>query len=311
MRLGIVISLLLSLLLADDGLGQARPASSSLDLTIEIDKANLVLGEPVYMIARLTNVGSAPVDVAKVLDPQTGDVQVEVAGSERPTFRFLPLFYADTLHTRAPLAPGEKIAAAFPIFYGALGWTFDRPGTYRVTATYRQIGGTQGEPVRSNSVTVMIVDESGPGASLLERTSPSEEAGKFLLWQRGDHLQQGQSLLNRLQQQYPDSPVVDYAWLAFGRNLSRAFRNYETGRIRPIDCGAALPYLQRVRSERIPAYLQIQKHLDEARCLAALSQPALASVEMRHAEALAGDRPEFRLLFQQATHLEPALRQVR
>jgi len=309
MRLGIVTSLLL-LLLADYGLGQERPPSS-LELTLEIGKADLVLGEPVYAIVRLTNIGAVPVDVAKVLDPQTGDVQIDVASSAKPTFRFLPLFYADALQAHVPLAPGERIAAAFPIFYGALGWTFDRPGTHRVTATYRQSGGTQGDPVRSNSVNVTIADEDGPGASLLERTPPSEEAGKFLLWQRGDHLQQGQSLLKRLQQQYPDSPVVEYARLAFGRNLSRAFRNYAISRIRPIDCKAALPYLQQVRSERIPAYLQIQKHLDEARCLAALSRPALAGVEMRRAQALAGDRPEFRLLLQQAARLEPALQQAR
>jgi hypothetical protein len=118
-------------------------------------------------------------------------------------------------------------------------------------------------------------------------------------------------LLKRLQQQHPDSPVIEYVRLAFGRNLSRAFRNYAIGRIRPIDCEAALPYLQQVRSERIPAYLQIQRHLDEARCLAVLSRPALADVEMRRAQALAGDRPEFRLLLQQAARLEPALQQTR
>jgi hypothetical protein len=113
--------------------------------------------------------------------------------------------------------------------------------------------------------------------------------------------------LKRLQQQYPDSPVIDYVWLAFGRNLSRGFRNYITGRVRPMDCEAASPYLRLVRPERIPAYLQVQKHLDEARCLAALAQPSQAGVELQRAEALAGDRPEFRLLLQQATRLEPTL----
>ena len=308
MPLGAVMSLLLfSLMLAGHGFGQEPPASASLELTLEIGKADLVFGEPVYAIVLLTNSGSAPVDTAKVLDPQTGDVQIDVTSSTKPTFRFLPLFYSDALHARAPLRPGEKIAAAFPIFYGALGWTFDRAGTYRIAATYRHIGGTQGKPVRSNSVDVTVADEGGPGASLLEHTSASEEAGKFLLWQRGDHLRQGHLLLTRLQQQYPDSPVIDYVWLAFGRNLSRGFRNYITGHVRPMDCEAALPYLRLVRPERIPAYLQVQKHLDEARCLAALAQPSQAGIELQRAEALAGDRPEFRLLLQQATRLEPTL----
>lgn len=308
MRLTILPILLL--LLAGYGFAQ-EPSSSSLTLTLEVAKADLVLGEPVYAIIRLTNIGSAPVTVSNILDPQTGTVHIDVAGQARTNFRFLPLFYADAVQARVPLHPGEKIAAAFPIFYGALGWTFDRPGIYRVTATYQHNGSRREEPVRSNSATITISDEGGPGASLIERTPASEEAGKFLLWQRGDQLQQGHSLLKRLQQQYPNSPVIDYAWLAFGRNLSRAFRNYIAGRIRPIDCEAALPYLRLVRPERIPAYLQIQKHLDEARCLAALAQPSQATVEFRRAEALAGDRQEFRLLLQQATHLEPTLQPSR
>jgi hypothetical protein len=305
-----VIAVLSLVLLSGHGLAQERPGYDSLELRLEIGKTTLVLGEPAYATVRLINVGATLVEIFKLLDPQTGDVHIEVSSPSRPRFVFLPLMHADAVRARTPLAPGEEVAAAFPIFYGALGWTFDRPGTYRVTAGYRDSRGAPNERVRSNSVDVTVADENGVGALLLNGTSASEEAGKFLLWQRGDHLQAGQALLTDLLKTYPDSPVADYALLAFGRNLSRSFRNYAVGRIRHPDCEPALKAFQKVRSDRLPAFLQIQQHLDEARCLVKLSQPAQAGVSMKRAEQLGGDRSEFRPLFQQAVRLEPALRQT-
>jgi hypothetical protein len=220
------------------------------------------------------------------------------------------LFYSDAVQARTSLAPGEEVAATFPIFYGALGWTFSRPEAYRVTAGYRYSGGAHHVRVQSNPVSVTIVNEGGLGSLLVSDTPASEEAGRFLLWQRGDHLQDGQALLINLFKTFPDSPVSDYALLAFGRNLSRSFRDYAVGRIRPSDCETALQYFRKVRSDRLPTGLQIQKQLDEARCLIKQSKPAQAGEAMKRAEQLGGDRPEVRLLFQQAMRLEPALKQA-
>jgi hypothetical protein len=133
---------------------------------------------------------------------------------------------------------------------------------------------------------------------------------KFLLWQRGDHLEAGQALLTDLLKTYPDSPVADYAMLALGRNLSRGFRNYAIGRVRPPDCEAALTYFHRVRTDRLPVLLRVQQYLDEARCLTRVSKPDQAGEALRQAKQAGGDRPEFRLLFQEAVRLEPALMQA-
>jgi hypothetical protein len=301
---------LVLMLLSAHGLAQERPGATSLELKLEVGKSTLVLGEPVYATVRLSNVGAAPVEVAKLLDPQTGDVHIEVASSSRPRFVYLPLFFSDTVQARTSLAQGEEIAAAFPIFYGALGWTFHRPETYGIIAGYRSSRGAHQVRVQSNPVSVTVVDEGGPGSLLMNGTSVGEEAGKFLLWQHGDHLEAGQALLTDLLKTFPGSPVADYTLLAFGRNLSRSFRNYAVGRIRPPDCEAALAYFRKVRSERLPVLLQVQQYLDEARCLARLSKPAQAGEALKRAEQLGGDRPEFRLLFEQAIRLEPALKQT-
>jgi len=301
------IALLFLAARAHDGLAQERPGSVTLELTLDLGTSALNLGEPVYATVRLVNVGAKPVEVFKLLDPQAGAIQIDVSSSNRPRFVFLPLLYTDAVHARTALVPGEAVVTVFPVFYGALGWTFDRPGTYRVTAEYRPQSGTQRDRIRSRAASVTVADENGVGASLLTGSSAGEEAAKFLLWQRGDQLQAGQALLTGLLTQHPESSLADYALLAFGRNLSRSFRNYAVGKIRDADCEAALSYFQRVRSERLPVFLQIQQRLDEARCLIKLSRPAEARASMERADRLRAGRPEFTLLFQQAIRLEPAL----
>lgn len=299
---------LLSLLLSSGpGFAQKVSGPAVVEVRLEIEKPGVVLGEPVYATVRLRNVGKMPVDVPTLLDPQTGVIHIEVSSSSRPRFVFLPLFYADTLRARTALAPGDEIAAAFPIFYGALGWTFDRSGDYRVSVEYRTPSAEQVRLVPASPVAVTVADVGEAGALLVTPGSASEEAGKFLLWQRGDQLHAGQALLTDLLRRYPDSPLADYARLAFGRNLSRSFRNYATGKVRPADCEPALNAFQKVRSDRLPALLQIQQRLDEARCYVTLSQPAQAQESIKKAEQVADDRPEFRLLFQQAIRLEPTL----
>ena len=304
------IAFLSIVLLSDYGLAEERPGGTLLELRLEIGKTTLVLGEPVYVTVQLINVGTTPIEVSKLLVPQLGDVQIEIASPSRPRFVYLPLFYSDAVQTRTSLAPGDEIAAAFPIFYGALGWTFHRPETYGVIVGYRYSSGAHHVLVQSNPVSVTVVDEGGPGSLLMSGTPASEEAGKFLLWQRGDHLVAGQALLTDLLKTFPDSSVSDYALLAFGRNVSRSFRNYAVGRIRLADCESAMKYLHHVRTDRLPALLQVQQHLDEARCLARLSKPAQAGESLKQAKQAGGDRPEFRLLFQQAVKLEPALMQA-
>lgn len=291
-------------------LAQEHPAGASLELTLEVGKTQVALGEPVYVTVHLINAGATPVEVLKVLDPQTGAVQVEVSSTSRPRLVFLPLFYADAIDARKRLGPGEEVAAVFPIFYGGLGWTFRQPETYSISANYRDSAQRPREPLRSNRVTVGVAEESGAGTFLMSDTVAGDEAGKFLLWQRGDHLHAGLAHLTNLLNTFPDSPVTDYALLALGRNLSRGFRNYSIGQVRQPDCAAALGYLQKVRTDRLPTYLQIQKNLDQARCLIKLGQQVQAREFTDQAERLGGDRIEFRPLFQQAVRLEPALRQI-
>ena len=288
-----------------DARAQETPSTAPLHVALEIDRALPALGEPVYATVRLKNVGDAPIDVPKVLDPQLGDVRIVVSSAERPRFLYLPLFLTDAVQTTAKLEPGEEMAATFPIFYGALGWTFPKPSTYRISATIRSTG----LPARSYSdpVSLRVAEGDGTSAALFRETQAGEEAAKFLLWQRGDHLHDGQALLAAILETHPDSHLADFVRAAFGHNFSRDFRNYSVGRVRPADCETALGYLRHVRADRLPSYLRVQKELDEARCLAYQSRMEEAEAAVQTARDEAGGRPEYRQLFRQAIRLQPSL----
>ena len=285
---------------------QSAPSASPLEVSLEIETSTALLGEPVYATVRLTNRGREPVMVPRFLDPQLGNLQINVSSQERARFIFVPLFVSDPVQAKRKLNPGEEIAASFPIFYGALGWTFPKSDTYHISAVLRNSAQLPGKRAQSRPMRLTVADDN-TGATLMGHTRAAEEAAKFLLWQRGDHLQDGQALLSDFMKRYPDSLLTDYIRVALGHNFSRDFRNYAVGRIRPADCEAALAYLRPVHTERLPALLQVQQRLDEARCLVKQSKTTEAVETMRQAHHVAEGRPEMQLLFQQAARLEPTL----
>ncbi len=116
-----LIAFLSVMLLAGPGLARERPNAATLELTLEIGKPTLVLGEPVYATVRLVNAGVMPMDVSKLLDPQTGALQLEVPSSRRPRFVFLPLFYSDAVHARTPPCSGRGSRRGLSHFLWCLG----------------------------------------------------------------------------------------------------------------------------------------------------------------------------------------------
>ncbi|MGH7258334.1 MAG: hypothetical protein ACREIM_08145 [Nitrospiraceae bacterium] len=79
------------------------------------------------------------------------------------------------------------------------------------------------------------------------------------------------------------------------------------GKTRRQDCASALAYLDQVRTGGLPRYLQVQKHLDDARCRYASGQSTQSSEALPEARVLSRDYGEYQPLFEQAMRLEPAL----
>lgn len=188
---------------------------TDLQLILTAESTRFVLGEPIYVTVTLRNVGSATTEVFHVLDPKAGAIRVSIETEGRPRRVFLPLSLVDVDKGVKPLAAGQELAAVIPIFFGALQWTFPQAGTYIVTATYRHGHTAHGYPIRSNSISLSVSSGDGASRLLMESSPTGEQAGKFLVWQQGDHLHQGLDRLKRWSRPFPIhlSPTTyDWRW---------------------------------------------------------------------------------------------------
>lgn len=272
--------------------------AGQLELVVETDRSQLELGEPVYLTARLRNTGNSWVTVNPVLSPQAHTVTVHLADGREGPRRFLPLFFADLTVPEQRLGPGDEIAAVFPVFFGSLGWSLARPGESQVQLSAK-IGG---EELYSKELHLQVRDESPYAADLVDGSSASWEAGKFLMWQQGDHLTEGREMLQSLVSADGESILADYARLALGRSLARSFRDYTQDQLREPDCIGALEWLQAVRVDKLPTYSQIQHALSSATCHARLGDTGKARYFRNQAERLSAGRPEFDWIMSRVKH---------
>lgn len=281
-------------------------AQQHLTFNIESAKTEYALGEPVYLTARLRNAGSTPVKLRKQLNPKYGNVYIQVLGPGEKRIGFFPVSVLDDDAPPGDLAPGEELSEVFPIFFGSQGWTFSQPGEYSLQAVYRSPARGQGEPVRSNSLKVTVTRGDGAGEFLINSGEASRQAGKFLVWQSGDHLRKGVALLESLLERFPGSVLADYASLALGRNLSQPFQDYSAGRVRPPNCPAALEHLRRVRDAQLPPYLRIHKNLSHASCLVRLNEKRAARTVLAETRKAIDSNTAFRPLLERFARIERA-----
>lgn len=268
----------------------ASVSATTLALEIKFDKAEYLLGEPVYMTAILRNTGDKPVNAPSWFNAKTSDLRINIIRPDGKQIGYVPLAFLDSDEPYLPLSPGSVVAAVIPVFYGGRGWTFDAPGDYSVRAIYNPRGIKVF--VASNKVNLLINKaESEAGRFLFSNGKASDEAGKFLLWQSGDHLRQGIAHLENLADKYPKSLINNYAWLAIGKNYSRQFRDYSINRVRPPQYENAIKYLNRVEDHAIPNHLRALKYIASAKSNIGLGRKAAARNMLEKAKANIGDSP--------------------
>ncbi|HEY0024427.1 MAG TPA: hypothetical protein VGB24_16045 [Longimicrobium sp.] len=187
-------------------------------------------------------------------------------GSRKP---FTPLSLIETAEQAPRVPPRGEIAVITPVFFGGDGWTFRQPGAYRLQAHWNA---DSAEELTSNVTSIQIVAGDGAGLRLVSNDSASFEAGKFLVWQSGDHLTEGRALLANIAEAFPASQVARHTHLAEGRNLSNPFRNFAAGTVRPANPEGALELLGRVEEAGLPVHLVVQKQLDEASALMQIAE---------------------------------------
>jgi hypothetical protein len=268
----------------------ARETSGSLSFTASVDKVRYVLGEPVFLTVRLLNTSAVPVSVPKYLDAGEGIIVVRITTPKRKTFGYMPLTLIDSDMPMVTLKPREATADVVPIFYGARGWTFPEPGTYTITAGFKPIGKKQ--VVNKAKPLTLTVGTDTAGALVVKEGLTGDEAGKFLLWQSGDHLRKGIALLENITEKYPDSIISDYAGFALGKSLNRHFKNFSSKKIRLPDYKRSLEYLKKVRADKLPLYLRIQYNLARAKCHVELNESEQFTELINQTRKLMTDRPE-------------------
>lgn len=280
---------------------------SPLRLTIEAARPAVTLGEPVYVTARLLNQGTAAARVVPLLKPNDGLLVVSISGPQNERLGFVPLSATDTDDGPADLAAGAQLAATFPVFFGASGWTMRTPGTYTLRARFTVHDGS-GRPreIQSEAITVRVGDGSPVLArTLLSNTAASIQAGKFLVWNGGDHLAEGQTLLAGLPAQAAGAPVIDHYRLALGRSLARPFKDYAKGAVRAPDHQRAVAELEQARDSVLPTYLTVQKYISLAASYQALGRAADATRTATTARTLIGERAELVELREQLNRASP------
>lgn len=291
----------------------AKPATQSvpaehLRLEIVLDREVYALGEPIYLTLRLHNSGSDTLRVIGSLDPTDGAVDVLVEGPGERQETFVPLVEAD--HDEGifeNLGPGAVLGTVVPIFFGADGWTFDEPGRFEVTAIYKTPG-ERGRTLRTVSTAIALeVRSSSIGARLVGEAQRSLEAGKFLTWQSGDHLEQGRALLEQALEAEDQSPLSDYIHSAFARSLGEPFADYRAGRVRPPDCQQALNRLVQVTNDRLHVYVRMQNAVIRAKCAFRTNDREAAGRYLKEARGMAEGKPEYRGLLLRIDELQGRL----
>ena len=297
----------LALLTSVSALAQNRAPRLELDLELSTDEAEV--GEAVTATVRLRNTGTSAAKVVTDLAPSYGFVTVEVTDTEKRIGPFVPLGIADRELDPVTIPPRGEISATFPVYFGGRGWTFPKPGTYTLRALLHGAGDKE---LQSKAVQLRVVRGDGAGRLLFGASREVRlETGKFLIWQQGDHLERAQAMLEKVISANPRSPLAQNAQLAIGLNLSRPFRDFTAGRVRPAQPEKALERFDAVDPARLPELLRIQRELGLARSYSVLGQEDAARGALDSARSAASGQAFLETLIEAEMRFDPALAEMK
>ncbi len=279
-----------------------------LRLLLETERPSLALGEPAYLIVRVRNEGAQPVSFIQLLRPEEGLLVVSMSGPRAERLGFVPLSAQDSEDGPTALAAGAEVARAFPVFFGAAGWSMRTQGTYTLRARFTLHDGSgQRRQLVSDSLQIRVGDGPASVVQLVQGTgNASTQAGKFLLWHGGDHLLEGERLLASVADSNATVPLADHVRLARGRSLGRPFKDYTRNAIRPADFQRSVAELERVRDDVLPTFLRAQKYIGLANGYRALARAPDALRAATTARTLMASRSELAPLREQVDRLPAA-----
>ncbi|MGE5342926.1 MAG: tetratricopeptide repeat protein [Candidatus Omnitrophota bacterium] len=230
-------------------------AVKKLELALQVDKTEFAIGEPIVIYASLKNTDRDVAKVVGLLKPDFGFVDYLITDPKGKESKFKPWALKENPSPLIQLAPEESRVAEIKIFFGAGGWTFTEPGKYKIKAIYMN-------QVSSNSLDISISapqDEAAKKAADLFLNS--KEVGFFLLFEGGDHLEEGKRIIEQVAEQFPNSPLASYSNYVLGANLMNDFANFEKNRLQHANPEKALKYLERAKAHPSSLYQVLHTHL--------------------------------------------------
>lgn len=271
-------------------------------------KQSVELGEPIYLALRVTNVQQEPLKIIGQLRPGEGLVEIYSIGANGGKVLLAPLSESDYGRSTT-LAPKQTIGDVFPIFFGANGWYFNEAGEYRISVQIK-VPIKDGFSSFSSEPAVIKVKSSKAGQALFSSDiRNSMEAGKFLLWRSGDHLEFGIDYLTSLSKQNPDSVLSSYIYAALAQNYSEPFANYIVGKVRAPSCRQANSFRKMIKAGVLTENLLIEDYISQAKCHAENKNWRAVKIALDAGSKLSSDRPEFKAFSQSIAEMQKRLSQ--
>ncbi len=236
-----------------------------IEFIVSTEKQEYLLGEPILVNCEVKNISN---DIVEVLDKFEADYDIvtyHVVKSSEKDVSFVPYTVMDFLPESVTLSPQDSVFGMSKIFYGGKGWTFDKPGNYKVWATYNGLAKHPEKVIKSNvleiKVNAPVNDQEKEQADLIM----GDEQGLFLLYDGGDDLSEGIKNLNILRDKFPESDLSSYVNFSMGESLTREFKDFKNKKVRPPEPSKALDYLSKAK-DKLPKELECQAYMRMADC---------------------------------------------
>ncbi len=224
-----------------------------LNFQIQMGKEEYLPGQPSISYLKLTNISAKNLPVIDKLSPEYNTVKFFIQKGEEEEVRFMPFVFYEFISEKITLKPNESIYGRAKIFYGANGYTFPEPGTYKVRAEYHGLKDTLGTIIKSDTIEVKVREPRNREEEEQVQLIKGKEQALFLLFEGGDHLTEGINQLTRLAQQYPQSILGSYASVALGLHWSKEFKDFKNNRVRQANYEMARSYLE-TASDKVEGY---------------------------------------------------------
>jgi hypothetical protein len=247
-------------------------AQHQLKLTIRTEFLDYFPGFPVIVYVYLESLAyEYPTEVVRCLEPGYGFVEYIVKTPEGKEFTFVPWAYKEHPQPVKTLAGGGVIRKEAKIFFGANGWTFTTPGEYTLKAVYMK-------EIESNEWPISIVTPyGGKHQEIADHFMGNPEVGYFLLFEGGDHLEEGKKRLELAATMLANNEFGVYSSFVLGANLLQDFANFKEKKLRKANLELAVNFLERARAKTFSFHQAVYTHVYLEEAYRKMGQPERAN----------------------------------